>query len=223
MTERHARTAIVVAAVVLTATIVGVGIATPGYRPTTDAVSRLGARDEPWRVPWRAGFAMFGLLVAIGAPAIASRHPVRRRAVRWLVVGYGACTAIVGLAPKDPPRAPHTLVSRVHVDVAVVAGALLLGAIACVAFDAPDARDRRTSARVGVAAVVAVAVFPFLWGTAFYGITELFLIASAVAWLCALAFAQAPKPTARIALAVTSARRVSSRRSSAVASCVHDQ
>jgi hypothetical membrane protein len=190
VSARHARFAIAAAVAILVATIVGVALATPGYRVTTDAVSRLGSRDEPWRLVWRAGLVGFGVLVALGASAIAQRHPVRRRTIRGLVLTYGLCTALVGLAPKDPPGAPHTLGSHVHVDAAILAGALLLGAIALVARDAPRDDDRRASRLIGAASVAAIAAFPFLWGTRLYGLTELFLLGNAVTWLLALAFAQ---------------------------------
>jgi hypothetical protein len=111
----------------------------------------------------------------------------------------------------------------VHVDSALGASALLLVAIALVAVDAPIVRLRQAARGIGALAVTAAAVFPFLWGTPLYGGVELVLLAAAGVWLLVLASVQAPNPTARIALAVTSASHVRSARSSSVASCVHDQ
>src|SRR5262249_15448457 len=55
------------AGAVLVLTIVVVGGLPPGYRPWADAVSRLGPRDEPYRVLARLGLSAYGALVVIGA------------------------------------------------------------------------------------------------------------------------------------------------------------
>lgn len=177
---------IVSGAVVLGATIATVGLLTPGYRPWTDAISRLGARDEPFRVLWRSGFAVFGLLVVAGAPEFERRLRAHGRALVHLLTGFGACTVVVGIAPKDPPGTVHTMVSRIHVDSAILAGTLILAAMALAARHASSRRDRVVSAAIATSAFVGVAVFPFTWGTAGYGVIELALVAAAVGWLLAL-------------------------------------
>jgi hypothetical protein len=175
------------AAAVLAATIIVVGAMTSGYRPWADAVSRLASRDEPHRLVARAGLVLYGALVLIGAGPLAERDPAHQRLLAWLIGGFGVAGVVAGLAPKDPPRAPHTLISHVHVASTIVGGAMLLGAMAVVARFAPSRCDRRTAAGIGGVTTLGVVIFPFTWGSRIYGVLEISLLALATAWLVILA------------------------------------
>jgi hypothetical membrane protein len=168
-------------------TIVCAAAITPGYRPFTDAVSRLGSPDEPHALLARAGFVLFGLLVVAGAGALGEHAPGKERVLAWLIGGFGAAAIMAGLASKDPPGSPHTFMSQIHVASTIVGGAALLAAMALVARHAPRRSDRRTSSTVAALTTIGVVVFPFTWGSTAYGLVELLLLALAVAWLVALA------------------------------------
>jgi hypothetical membrane protein len=187
MTAPPRSASIVASAGTFVATIVGVGLITPGYRPWADAVSRLGSYDEPYALLWRAGFMLFGLLVVAGSAPLGPRVPGRERLLARLVGGFGAAAVVAGLAPKDPPGAVHTLVSQIHVASTLVGGSMLLTAMALVAQYAPRRTDRLTATRVLALTVLAVVVFPFTWGTPVYGVIELLMLTLAVAWLVTLA------------------------------------
>jgi hypothetical membrane protein len=178
---------ILLSAVVLAATVVVVGALTPGYRPWTDAVSRLGSHDEPHALFVRLGFMVYGLLIIAGAAPMAARVPTRTRLLAFLLGGYGAAAIVAGLAPKDPPAATHTFTSQVHVASTILGGAMLLFAIALVHRYAAKAADRRNATVIGALMVLAIAVFPFTWGTPAYGAIEISLLTSATGWLVALA------------------------------------
>ncbi len=60
-------------------------------------------------------------------------------------------------------------------------------AMAVVARDAPERRDRLIAGGVLGFGLPGVAVFPFLWGSFVYGLAERALLASAVLWLITLA------------------------------------
>ena len=179
--------AIVVSPLVLATTLTVIGTATPDYRPWADAFSRLASYDEPYPVLTRAGFVVYGLLVVAGAGPLDGRVLHRPKLLSRFVAGYGAAAAVAGIAPKDPPRTPHTLTSTVHVASTIVGGAVLLAAMAWVALRAFDRADRRVAATALVVTAGAAAVFPFTWGSAIYGIVEWLMLARASLWLAQLA------------------------------------
>jgi hypothetical protein len=150
--------------------VVVIGSLTPGYSQWSDAVSRLASPGEPWAVAARAVFAAYGLLVIAGASTLrryAGRHG------RWLVrclVLYGIACVVAGVAPKDQPGAAHTLVSQVHVDASIGAGALAIGAMALVAACGLTRAGRRTAAATALLTGVAAGFFRFTWGTGVYGV-----------------------------------------------------
>ena len=172
---------------VLAATIIGVGLLTPGYRPLTDAVSRLGESDEPFAAIWRSGFVVYGLLVIAGSTALGTYSPSRRRLLARLIGGFGATAIVAGLAPKDAPDAAHTLTSQVHVAATILGGTALLTAMALVARSAPKRGDRVTAAAIAIFSTIGVMVFPATWGTPLYGFIELGLLTFAATWLTILA------------------------------------
>jgi hypothetical protein len=185
---RTARIACIFAAAgVLAGTIILVGAATSGYRPWADAVSRLGARDEPHRLFARAGLATYGLLMLVGAGPLGDRAPRHQRLLSCLIGVFGAAGVVAGLWPKDPPKAPHTLTSQVHVAATIVGGGALLMAMALVARYAPSSKDRRMTTVIGSVTALAVAIFPFTWGSRIYGVLEILLLTLATSWLVVLA------------------------------------
>ena len=173
-------------AVVLATTVITVGSVTPGYRPLADAVSRLGSHDEPHAVFIRIGFVAYGLLVLAGAGPLGAHLPGRERVLAVLIGGYGGAAVIAGLAPKDPPRSRHTMVSHVHVDATLVGGAMLIVAMALVARYAPLSADRITATVVGALTTTGVVIFPFMWGSSIYGLIEIALLTMATLWLVVL-------------------------------------
>jgi hypothetical membrane protein len=178
---------VVAALAVLVSTIVVVGLMTPGYRIWSDAVSRLGARDEPHRLLARAGLVCYGVLIVIGAHALGDRLPQYRRLLTRLVAGYGIAAIVAGIAPKDPPRTPHTPTSHVHVVATLVGGALLLSAMLLVLRRTHDEVTRRRAFVAFSASVVGVCVFPFTWGSPVYGVIEIALLLTGTIWLVDLA------------------------------------
>jgi hypothetical membrane protein len=195
---RSARVVCIVgAAAVLAATIVVVGALTPGYSQLSETVSRLGSRGQPHAALARTGLVLYGLLIVAGAASIGSGIPGKDRLVSLLVGGYGVAGIVAGFAPKDPPNGPHSLTSQVHVASAITGGALLMCAMALVAWFAPTHAHRR-DAIVGLAITGAgVVVFPFLWGTTIYGLVERVLLGAASAWLVLLALREVAPSTER--------------------------
>jgi hypothetical membrane protein len=182
-TDSASRLCIVAGTVALATTVVVVGFVTPGYRPWADAVSRLGSRDEPHAMIVRAAFALYGVLVVFARALVAKLTPSRERVVAQLVGVFGVAAVVAGLAPKDPPRSSHTLVSQIHVASTLVGGAALLGAVALVARLAPDRDDRRIAIVAGTLTTVAILVFPFTWGSRIYGVMEILILTSGMGWL----------------------------------------
>jgi hypothetical membrane protein len=187
---------IIASAVVLASTIIVVGALTPRYSQLAETVSRLGSRGQPHASLARAGLVFYGLLVVVGAGPLAARVPGKERLLAWLIGGYGAASVVAGVAPKDPEHGPHTLTSQIHVGAAIAGGAMLMTAMALVARYAPQRDDRIRAATVLGAALLGVAVFPFLWGSFVYGLVERALLAMAVGWLITLALPVASRPSA---------------------------
>src|SRR5262249_40296140 len=178
---------VAISPLVLLATLVVIGAATPGYRPWADAFSRLGSYDEPHAVLTRAAFVVYGLLVAAGARPLGRRGAARAPRLGVLVGGWGTAGVGAGIARKDPPGTPHTAASQIHVDATVVGGALVLAAMFLAARRASDATDRRVALAACVVTAVAAVAFPFTWGSVVYGIVELVMLATASVWLAQLA------------------------------------
>ncbi len=187
LSERTQRRCIFAAAGPLITSVVVIGATTPGYRPWADAVSRLASTDEPHSLLMRIGLVLYGVFVVAGAAALGTHAPGRERLLSLLIGGYGLAAVVAGPAPKDPPRSPHTLASRLHIDATLVGGALFFAAVALVARSSPDPVDRRIATTVGALTAIAVAVFPFTWGTPVYGLIEIFLLTAATAWFVVLA------------------------------------
>jgi hypothetical protein len=161
-----------------------------GYRPWADAVSRLGARDEPYRFFARLGIAAYGALIVVGAGPLGAVVSARTRLVSTLTAVFGCSAVVAGLAPKDPPRAPHTLVSHVHIAATLVGGACLLVAMTVVARHGRDAVTRHRARWFFAVAAVGVVVFPFTWGSRVYGCIEIALLTLASVWLSSLALTE---------------------------------
>ena len=120
---------------------VGCGLATRGYSPVSDAISRLAARDAPTRVPMTAGFVTFG--VAIPAFAATLRRTVPGPA--WLAAAAtGVATLGVAATPLDGSLEP------LHAPFAV-AGYATLAAVPLLAARPLATAGRRSWARASLA------------------------------------------------------------------------
>ena len=73
------------------------GAQRPGYRPLVDHISQLAREGAPDRLLMTTGFATFGLLAPVFAPAAA--RAVRRPAIRWSITAAGVTTLLVGVTP----------------------------------------------------------------------------------------------------------------------------
>jgi len=93
------------------------------------------------------------------------------------------------VTPKDQPGAAHTVVSRVHVTAAVVAGALAIGAMTLVSRYGPTRATRRTAAAAALLTGLAAGAFRYTWGTQTYGVSERVLLGLGLGlgWISALA------------------------------------
>jgi hypothetical protein len=168
--------------VVLAATVVVVGIMTPGYRPEADTVSRLASPGQPHAALARTGFVLYGLLVLAGTPAV--------RGPRWLVGLYGLAAVLAGLAPKDAAGAPQSAWSAIHVDAAVLGGVAIVAAMVVVACDrACPSGHRRSSVAAAVATVTAAVAFTLSWGSPVYGLLERIVLAVPAVWVGSTALA----------------------------------
>jgi hypothetical membrane protein len=167
--------------------VVVLGTLTPGYSQWSDAVSRLGSPGERFALAARLVFATYGLLIAAGASTL--RHYAGRqgRVLTWALIIYGAGCAVAGVAPKDQPGAPHTMISEVHVIAAILAGGLAIGAMALVSGYGPTRTVRRTAAVMALLTGLAAIIFWRTWGTADYGVAERALLGLGMSWISALA------------------------------------
>ena len=179
--------AVIASGVVIATTVVVVGAITPGYSQMSETVSRLGSAGQPHAWLERAGILLYGLLVVFGAGALGSHAPSRERLFACAIGGYGIAAVVSGLAPKDPPHAPHTLPSQIHVDASLFGGAMMLVAMVLVARYAPVRADRTVAAALAGLTGIGVIVFRFTWGSSIYGLVERALLAIAVLWLALLA------------------------------------
>jgi Protein of unknown function (DUF998) len=117
------------------------------------------------------------------------RHLAGRRG-DWLarcLVLYGTACVVAGLAAKNQPGTAPTVVSQPHVAAAVLAGALLLTAMALVSRSGVTPANRRATLVLALLTGSAAGIFRLVWGTHVYGLTERVLLALGMGWLSALA------------------------------------
>jgi hypothetical protein len=167
--------------------VIVIGSLTPGYNQWSDAVSRLASPGERWALAARAAFAVYGLLVIAGASTLRAYAGRHRRTLTACLTLYGVAAIVAGVAPKDQPGAPHTVVSQVHVGAAIGAGALAIAAMALVAGYGPTRATRRVAAAMALLTVLAAVVFRYAWGTPLYGVSERVLLGLGMCWISALA------------------------------------
>ena len=172
---------------VLALAVIVIGSVTPVYSQWSDPVSRLASPGEPWALEARAAFAAYGLLVAAGASTL--RHYAWHQQ-HWLarcLALYAAACVVAGVAPKDQPGAAPTFVSQVHVAAAVLAGALLLGAMTLVSRCGVTRTARRAAVAMALLTGLAAGIFSLTWGTQVYGLSERVLLGLGMGWISALA------------------------------------
>jgi hypothetical membrane protein len=178
---------VAVSAVAFASAVVAIGALTPGYNQWSDAVSRLASPGERWALAARAAFAAYGLLVIAGASTLRQYAGRHGRALAACLTLYGVAAIVAGVAPKDQPGAPHTIVSQVHVWGAIGAGALAIAAMTLVAGYGPARATRRAAAAMALLTVLAAVVFRYAWGTQLYGVSERVLLGLGMCWISALA------------------------------------
>jgi hypothetical protein len=185
-------------AVVALAVIV-IGALTPGYDEWSDPVSRLASPGEPWALAARAAFAAYGLLVVAGASTLRQYAEHRGHWLARCLALYGAACVVAGVSPKDQPGTGPTPVSQVHVAAAVLAGALLLGAMTVVSICGPTRTARRLAVAMTLLTGLSAGIFRLAWGTQVYGLSERVLLILGMGWISALAtrafVAKAPSVT----------------------------
>lgn len=187
--------------------------ATPGYDSWSDTVSRLASPSQPWSPFVRAAMVAYGLLMVLAAPSIARWSGGGRLQGGAIVVG-GAGVLLAGVACKDLPRTPDSAESAVHVVAAVSAGCALTFGMATSVVRRRTVRLACLSAGAVAVTVVAAAVFPFAWGSAYYGALERLILLGPMLWLsgagAALALGDQVKRPSPIASATNSASSPSS-------------
>lgn len=159
---------------------VGCGLATRGYSPVNDAISRLAAADAPTRVPMTAGFVTFG--VAVPAFAATLRRTVPGPA--WIAaVATGVATLGVAATPLDGGLEP------LHAPFAV-AGYATLAAVPLLAARPLAAAGRSGWARASLALglVAAASLVATAAGPA-HGAFQRAGLSAGDAWLVAAAIA----------------------------------
>lgn len=167
--------------------VVVLGTLTPGYSQWSDAVSRLGSPGEHLALAARLVFVTYGLLIAAGAGSLRLYAGRQGRGLTWILIGYGLGCVVAGVAPKDQPGAPHTMISEVHVTAAILAGGLAIGAMALVSGSGPTRTVRLTAAALALLTGLAAIIFWRTWGTADYGVAERALLGLGMSWISALA------------------------------------
>jgi hypothetical protein len=174
-------------AVVFALAVIVIGSRTSGYDQWSDPVSRLASPGEPWALAARAAFAAYGLLVVAGVSTLQQYAGHHRHMVVYCLTLYGVACVVAGVAPKDQPGTAHTVVSQLHVAAAVLAGALLIGAMTLVSRCGPTRATRRAAAAMALLTGLAAIIFRYTWGTQVYGISERILLALGMCWISALA------------------------------------
>ena len=132
---------------------------TPGYSQWSDAVSRLGSPGERFALAARLVFVTYGLLIAAGASTLRQYAGRQGRWLTWVLVGYAAGCVVAGVAPKDQPGAPPTVISEVHVVAAILAGGLAIGAMALVFGSGPTKTARRLAGVLALLTGLAAVIF----------------------------------------------------------------
>ncbi|GAA2676649.1 MULTISPECIES: DUF998 domain-containing protein [Actinosynnema] len=126
----------------------------PDYDPLRDAVSEAALGAGGW--VQTTNFLLSGLLIAVSAPAVASRVG------RWtgaLVALVGAGLALAGAFPTDPvPTDAPTWQGAVHNTAGTLSSVALIIACFTAARWRPTPRWRRCSLAVGAAVPLAFAV-----------------------------------------------------------------
>lgn len=174
-------------AAVFASAVVVIGSLTPGYNQWSDAVSRLASPGERWALAARAAFAVYGLMIVAGASALRPAAGRQGRTLAFLLTLYGTASIVAGVAPKDQPGAPHTVLSQVHVWAAIGAGVLAIGAMTLVSRCGPDRAARRAAAAMALLTGLAAVVFKYAWGTQLYGVSERVLLGLGMCWIFVLA------------------------------------
>jgi hypothetical protein len=167
--------------------VIVIGSLTPGYSQWSDPVSRLASPGEPCALQARAAFAAYGLLVVAGAGALRQYAGHQGHRLARCLVLYGVACVAAGVAAKDQPGAAPTLVSQVHVVAALLAGALLLGAMTLVSRCGPTRTTRRAAVAMVLLTGLAAGIFRLTWGTPSYGLSERVLLGLGMGWISALA------------------------------------
>jgi Protein of unknown function (DUF998) len=167
--------------------ILVLGWVTPGYSQLADPVSRLASPGERWAPEAMAILAAYGGLMIVGSGSLRAYGRQRANMLSVLLASYGVACIVVAIAPKNQPGSPPTLVSQVHVNAAVIAGALLLGATVVIARCAASKRIRCAAIAIAVLIPLGVGVLRLTWGTHIYGLNERLLLGLGMGWLSALA------------------------------------
>lgn len=178
--------------------VIILGSVTPGYSQWSDPVSRLASPGEPWAPGARAVFAIYGVVIIASAGSLRNCGQRHGHWVSLVLALYGLACVVAGIAPKNQPGTPPTLASQVHVTAAVLAGALLVGAMVLISRCAATIVTRRTATAMAALTGAAAGIFRLTWGTHLYGLSERLLLGLGMGWLSALA-----------ASALTSARKQS--------------
>ncbi len=164
-----------------------VGALTPAYSYRADTVSRLGSPGEPYALLERTGVGLYGLLVIVGAGPLGRRAPGKERLVAGAITVYGAAAVVAGVAPKDLPGAPHTVMSKVHVDATLAGGLGIVVAMVLVGLRSSSPVERWASTVVASLTACGVVIFERCWGSGVYGLVERGLLAFAALWVVGLA------------------------------------
>jgi hypothetical protein len=167
--------------------VIILGLLTPGYSQSADAVSRLASPGEPWALPARAVIVAYGLMVMIGAAPLGRYMERRGQVLEACLTLYGLASVVAGLAPKDQPGAVPTAISEVHIAASVLAGSLAITAMMLVSVCGPTRVSRYAAAVLALLTTLAATAFKYAWGTPTYGVRERIVLALGMCWISAFA------------------------------------
>ena len=176
----------------LVVTTVVAGVATAGYDPRAETVSRLASPGQPLAGPVAASFVLYGILVVAAATPLAARFAPGSRWAGPLVALYGIAGVLCGLAPKDLPDAPPTTASSVHVLATVVGGAAVVAAMAIAGWRSVRPAEQSAARVALVVTLISAAAFRATWGTPVYGAIERIVLGAPLVWLTVVAAGQPP-------------------------------
>jgi len=168
------------------------GMATEGYDPRAETVSRLASPGQPLAMLVATSFVLYGLLVVVGALPLAARFAPGSRCAGPLVAVYGLAGVVCGLAPKDLPGAPPTTASTVHVLATVVGGAAIVGAMAIAGWPSIRPTEQRLARVALVVTLISAVAFRATWGTPVYGAIERVVLGAPLVWLTVVAAGRGP-------------------------------